>query len=128
MELADAPGQLRRAGLDAREAWSEDARLAATVTMPWGEVYAGATVVDMYLAELTAHTWDLAAATGQLGRLDPGLAAPALEAARAMLKPEYRNLVAPGSPFGDEVEAPPDATAWERLAAFMGRQPRPTAG
>ena len=34
--------------------------------MPWGEEYTGATLVDMYLAELAAHAWDLARATGQI--------------------------------------------------------------
>ena len=33
IELADAPDQLRRAGQAAEAAWSDDARLAATVTM-----------------------------------------------------------------------------------------------
>lgn len=124
VELPDAPDELRQAGKDARSAWSNDASLASTVTMPWGEVYTGATLVDMYLAELTAHAWDLASGTGQLDRLDPGLAGPGLDAARSMLKPEYRNLVEPGSPYGSEVEVPADATGWERLAAFTGRSPR----
>ncbi len=124
VDLADAPDLLRRAGKEAEEAWADDSRLTATIQMPWGEVYAGSTLVDMYLAEMTAHAWDLAAATGQLRRLDPDLAAVALEGARSMLKPEYRNLVEEGSPYGAEVPAPPDATDWERLAAFMGRTPR----
>jgi hypothetical protein len=59
----------------------------------------GATLVDMYLAELAAHAWDLARATGQLGRLDPSLALPALEGARAMIKPQYRDMAGPGAPF-----------------------------
>ena len=126
IELAQAPGQLRQAGKDAEQAWSDDARLAGSVTMPWGETYTGGTLVDMYLAELATHTWDLAMATGQLDRLDQSLAPVALEAARAMLKPEYRNMVEPGSPFGSQVPAPAGATAWEALAAFMGRQPRPS--
>ena len=124
VELADAPDQLRRAGDEAKEAWAEDARLTATTTMPWGEIYDGRTVVNMYLAELTAHSWDLAHATGQLDRLDPALAAPALDGARAMLKPDYRDLMGKGSPFGAEIPAPSDASDWERFAAFMGRQPR----
>lgn len=125
VELSDAPEELRRAGKEAAEAWADDARLDAEITMPWGEVYRGATVVDMYLAELAAHAWDLAAATRRTDRLDPALAPVALEAARAMLKPEYRNLMEEGSPFGAEVDPPSDATDWERFAAFMGRQPRP---
>lgn len=126
VELADAPDLLRRAGKDAQEAWADDTRLAATTTMPWGETYAGSTLVDVYLAELTTHTWDLAAATGQLDRLDSDLAATALVAARSMLKPEYRNQLAEESPFGAEVQAPADATPWELLASFMGRRPRPS--
>jgi uncharacterized protein (TIGR03086 family) len=125
IELADAPGELQQARKAAEAAWGDDHKLDATITMPWGETYDGYTVVNMYLAELATHTWDLAAATGQLSSLDTGLAPRALEGARAMLKPEYRNLMEDGSPFGAEVEAPADATDWERLAAFMGRQPRP---
>lgn len=124
VELSDAPDQLRRAGDDAEASWSDDARLESTVTMPWGEVYSGASVVDMYLAELAAHSWDLAAATGQLDHLDQELATQALDGARAMLKPEYRDLMGKGNPFGAEVPPPPDASEWERFAAFMGRSPR----
>lgn len=126
VELSDAPGELRSAGKEAAAAWSDDARLQASVVMPWGEVYSGATVVDMYLSELATHTWDLALATGQLERLDRDLAGTALEGATAMMKPEYRDLIAPGSPFGPEVPAPEGATSWERLAAFMGRSPAPS--
>jgi hypothetical protein len=98
--------------------------LSSSFTMPWGEEYTGATLVNMYVAELATHAWDLALATGQLDRLDPSLALPALDGARAMIKPEYRDMVAPGSPFGAEVPPPPGAAAWERLAAFTGRDPR----
>lgn len=125
VELTDAPDQLRRAAKQAEAAWSDTASLSRTITMPWGENYIGETVVNMYLAEMATHAWDLAAATGQVDKLDSAVTREALEGARAMLKPEYRNLVEPGSPFGSEVEAPPDATDWERLAAFMGREPRP---
>jgi hypothetical protein len=45
-----------------------------------------------------------------------------------MVKPHYRDMVGPGSPFGAEVPLPPGADDWERLAAFMGRDPRPTRG
>jgi uncharacterized protein (TIGR03086 family) len=124
VELTDGPDVLRQAGKASREAWSDDARLSMETTMPWGETYNGATLVDMYLAELAAHTWDLAVATGQTGRLDPALAEPALKAARAMLKPEYRNAMGKGNPFGSEIDPPADATPWEQFAAFMGRRPR----
>ena len=128
VELSDAPGQLRRAAKEAAQAWGEDSRLSSRFTMPWGEEYTGATLVDMYLAELAAHAWDLARATGQLDGLNPSLALPALEGARAMIKPEHRDLVEPGSPFGAEVPPPSGADDWERFAAFMGRDPRASPG
>ena len=124
VELSDAPDQLRQAGKEADAAWSDDARLDATVTMPWGETSDGYTLVDMDLAEITGHTWDLASASGQLDRLDPDLAPVALGGARAMLKPEYRDAMGKGNPFGAEVEPPADASDWEKLAAFLGRKPR----
>jgi uncharacterized protein (TIGR03086 family) len=126
VELADAPSQLRRAAEEAAQAWGDDSQLLASFIMPWGEEYSGATLVNMYLAELAGHAWDLAMATGQLARLDPSLAASALDGARAMIKPQYRDMVAKGSPFGVEIAPPPDADGWERLAAFMGRNPRPS--
>jgi uncharacterized protein (TIGR03086 family) len=128
VELSDAPGQLRSAAEEAAQAWGDNSSLSLRYTMPWGEEYTGATLVDMYLAELAAHAWDLARATGQIDKLDPSLALPALEGARAMIKPQYRNLVEPGAPFGAEVYPPPAADDWERLAAFMGRDPRTTLG
>jgi uncharacterized protein (TIGR03086 family) len=128
VELSDAPAQLRLAAEEAAQAWGDESRLASSFTMPWGEKYTGATLVNMYLAELAAHAWDLAQATGQLDRLDPSLAQPALDGARAMIKPEYRDMVEPGSPFGAEVPPPPGADDWERLAAFMGRNPRASLG
>jgi uncharacterized protein (TIGR03086 family) len=124
VELSDAPGQLCRAAEEAAEAWADDCTLSSRFTMPWGEEYTGGTLVDTYLAELAAHAWDLAQATGHLDRLDPSLALPALDGAHAMIKPQYRNMVEPGAPFGSEVTPPLGADDWERLAAFMGRDPR----
>ena len=121
VELADAPGQLSQAGADAADAWS-DGRLSATTTMPWGETYTGATLVDMYLTELVAHSWDLAVATGQPVTCDEALASDALAGARAMLRPEYRDMMGQGSPFGAELAAGEDATTLERFVAFMGRR------
>src|SRR6204780_4360645 len=128
VELSDAPVQLRRAAKEAAAAWGNGTALSSRVTMPWGEEYRGAPLVDMSLAELAAHAWDLARATGQTGKLDPSLALPALEGARAMIKPQYRDMVGPGVPFGAEVCPAPGADDWERLAAFMGRDARTTLG
>lgn len=121
VELADMPGRLRDAGAEAATAWTDD-RLSATTTMPWGEIYVGSTLVDMYLSELMAHAWDLAVATGQAPRCDEDLAAAALAAAHAMLRPEYRDMMGTGNPFSAEQPAGGDATTFERFAAFMGRR------
>jgi uncharacterized protein (TIGR03086 family) len=128
VELADAPAQLRRAAKEAAVAWEGESALTSMFTMPWGEEYSGATLVDMYLTELATHAWDLAQATRQLDRLDRSLALPALDGARAMIKPQYRDMVGPGAPFGAEVPLPASADSWERLAAFMGRDPRASLG
>jgi uncharacterized protein (TIGR03086 family) len=128
VELSDAPGQLRSAAEQAAQAWGDNSSLAVSHTMPWGEECPGVTLVDMYLAELAAHAWDLAKATGQIDKLDPSLAVPALEGARAWIKPHYRNMVELGAPFGTEVYPAPDADDWERFAAFMGRDPHTALG
>jgi uncharacterized protein (TIGR03086 family) len=127
VELSAAPDQLRDAAQEAAQAWGDDSSLSLKHTMPWGEQYTGATLVDMYLSELAAHAWDLAWATGQLDKLDPSLAVPALEGARTLIKPQYRSTE-PGAAFGPEVALAPGADDWERLAAFMGRDPRTTPG
>src|SRR6202453_4129693 len=74
VELADAPGQLRSAAEQAAQAWGGDSSLSSRYTMPGGEGDTGAYLVGMYLAELAAHAWDLARATGQLDELNPTLA------------------------------------------------------
>jgi len=124
VELTEAPVRLRSAAQEAAVAWADDTRLGTTATMPWGEQYTGAALIDMYLLELAAHAWDLAQAAGQLDRLASTLAAPALSGARAFIKPEFRDMVGPGSPFGAEVPPPPGADDWDRFVAFTGRDPR----
>jgi uncharacterized protein (TIGR03086 family) len=109
VELSDGPDQPRQAAEDAAQAWDHDSKLSSKFTMPWGEEFTGADLVDMYLAELAAHAWDLAQATGQIDKLDASVAVAGLGGARAMIKPENRDMVEPGSPFGQEVPPPPRA-------------------
>jgi uncharacterized protein (TIGR03086 family) len=124
VELTEASDRLRSAAREAAVAWADDTRLVTTATMPWGQQYPGAVLVDMYVLELAVHAWDLARATGQLDRLASALAPPALSAAHAFIKQEFRDMVGPGAPFGAEVPPPPGAGAWERFVAFTGRDPR----
>jgi uncharacterized protein (TIGR03086 family) len=139
VELSDAPGQLRSAAQEAARAWGDDSSLSLRFTMPWGEEYTGATLVDMYLAELAAHAWDLARATGQIAKLDPSLAVPALEGARAMIKPQYRNMAGQEPPSGRRSAQLPvlmtgnaslpsrDANHGQRSVAYLSRFMRPFA-
>ena len=124
VQLSAAPGQLRSAAEQAAPAWGDDASLPLRYAMPRGEEYTGATLADMYLAELAAHAWDLARATGQAGKLDPSLALPGPPGGTGQIKPRYRDMAGPGAPFGAQVCPAPGADDWERLAVFTGRDPR----
>ncbi len=62
--LGDAKEELCRAAAAAASAWAGDAPLARVVTMPWRARCTGAVLVDIYLAEIATHSFDLAAATG----------------------------------------------------------------
>ncbi|SEC32860.1 TIGR03086 family protein [Amycolatopsis tolypomycina] len=92
--------------------------LARQVTTPLGEV-PGVFLVHMRVNEYLAHGWDIADATGQPTDLLPDLAAQALAQWRTRFGSTPRQ---PGGPFGPEIPAPPDATAADRLAAFLGRK------
>ncbi|HET7489871.1 MAG TPA: TIGR03086 family metal-binding protein [Acidimicrobiales bacterium] len=74
---------------------------------------------DQQIAELAAHGWDLARATGQ-DDLDPALAEHGLAWAKGMLRPEHRG---PDKAFAAEVAVPDDAPAYDRLAGWFGRDP-----
>src|SRR5258708_16498489 len=78
VELSDAPGQLRSAAEEAAQAWGGNSSLSLRYTMPWGEEYTGATLVDMYLAELAAHAWALPPPTAQIDHPDPSPPSPPL--------------------------------------------------
>ncbi len=73
---------------------------------------------DWQIAELAVHTWDVATATGQpVGDLDPEVAERGLAFMSLVLKPEMR-----GDAFAPERAARDGASAYERIAAFAGRQ------
>ncbi|MFI6156287.1 TIGR03086 family metal-binding protein [Kitasatospora sp. NPDC051170] len=88
-----------------------------------GAASAGA-ALDQQTAEFAVHAWDLARATAQSTEgLDHEVAIAALAWAHGALKPEFRGAEAEHHAFGPEVEAPEDAPAYDRLAAFFGRDP-----
>jgi hypothetical protein len=91
-------------------------------------------VLTSYFSELTVHTWDLAAATGQHPHWDDAVVTAALES-RQILPAENRRAVfeeisaAMGLdevaiPFAEAVPVSDSAPAIDRLVAWNGRDPR----
>ena len=74
---------------------------------------------DWQSAELGVHTWDLVRALGRQQRLDDEVAERGLAFMQQGLTDDNR-----GGAFGPEVEVGADASAYDRLAAFAGRDPR----
>jgi uncharacterized protein (TIGR03086 family) len=103
-------------GLDA--AFHEPGALERTVETPFGPM-PGDAFARLAAFDLLMHTWDLARTTGQSVPVDDEVVAAVDGFARQAVTPELRT---PGV-FGPEVEAPPSASALERLVAFSGRTP-----
>ena len=76
--------------------------------------------VDHQITELCVHAWDLTKAAQLSVTLDDELAEHALAWSRQMLQPQFRGQ---GKAFGNEVPVPADATAYDRLAGWFGREP-----
>ena len=76
--------------------------------------------VTVTVIEYLTHGWDLAVATGQALPFSDEESLAALARAQVTLLPQYRGE---GMPFGEVVEVEPDATATQRLVAFLGRRP-----
>lgn len=89
------------------------------IKLPFGE-FPGAIYMGLATSDTFTHGWDLAKATGQSTDLDPELAAQLLEAAQLLVPDQFRGDEP--MPFGPKLEPPANATAADRLAAFMGRQ------
>lgn len=105
------------------ETWHKAGDLSGTVGLPGlGEVPARFPV-DQQTAEFATHAWDLAKSTGQDTDLDPEVGRHSLEWARGAMRPEFRGDEASGMAFGPERPVGDDAPVYDRLAAFMGRDP-----
>lgn len=74
---------------------------------------------DWQSAELGVHTWDLLRATGRTLPLDEEVAERGLAFMQQGLTEENR-----GAAFAPAVSVPDDASAYDRLVAFAGRDPR----
>jgi uncharacterized protein (TIGR03086 family) len=99
-------------------AFSEPRVLDRTYTGPLGSA-TGAERLNIRLYDLLAHGWDIAQATGQPVVLPEDAAKLSLAFVREQLRDEAR-----AGRFGSPQVAPPDATAIERLVAYLGRAVR----
>jgi uncharacterized protein (TIGR03086 family) len=86
---------------------------------PLGFEWSVADAVAGTFMDVLIHTWDLARATGQDERLDPGL----VEACSAMFLPEMPRRGREAGIVGPEVLLVEGASAQDRLLAAMGRTP-----
>ena len=88
-----------------------------------GEVPLDQAIDRFYTSDVFMHTWDLARATGQDDRLDPGQCAVLL----AGMEPIDDVLRASGQ-YGPRVPTPDDAGPQTRMIGFIGRDPFWTPG
>jgi uncharacterized protein (TIGR03086 family) len=82
----------------------------------FGSVPLDEAIARFYTGDVFLHTWDLARATGQDERLDPGRCATMLEGMLPM-----DDVLRGSGQFGPRVEVAPDADVQTRLLAFIGR-------
>lgn len=107
----------RRTALEATLA--ADGVLDRVCRVPWGTV-SGAVALNSYARELATHSWDLAKATRRLDVLDDEIATYLLPLAEQYLPAEPRGG---HIPFGPVVQVADDASPYDQLAAWQGRQP-----
>ncbi|MBI2708114.1 MAG: TIGR03086 family protein [Actinobacteria bacterium] len=129
--VAGEPGPVGASADDLRGAHAASAHAAAsafaapdgltrTFDAPLGAI-PGAIFIRLRITDALTHAWDVATATGRsTSDLDPDLAAAMLDFARGLMRPELRG---PGRAFAAEQPCPDDASAVDRLAAFLGRRP-----
>ncbi len=115
----DWASQYRAAAGHLLAGWGRPGAASSTFATPLGEVPA-ARLLELQGLELGAHAWDLAQATSQINALDQALAEAILPLAERLLPADRRGA---GCPVGPAVPVADDARAYDRLAAFLGRQP-----
>ncbi|MGH9029515.1 MAG: TIGR03086 family metal-binding protein [Acidimicrobiales bacterium] len=106
----------------ALDAFRGEGAFEGSVKMPFGEMPATA-FGTIATGDVFVHGWDLAKATGQsAGTLDPALAKKLLIEVVPLLPDEFRGVDG-AAQFGPKVEVADHASAADKLAGFLGRQP-----
>ncbi len=122
-EVVGVPDDQWRGAWDAgahqvEAAWADEAVLGRPLVLPFATL-PGAVAMAIYTAEVTAHTWDLANATGQSPAWDAEIVERALATMTMALPPEVRHE----APFDAPIAIADDAPLIDRFVAWMGRQP-----
>jgi uncharacterized protein (TIGR03086 family) len=100
-------------------AWAADDALEGEIEVPFG-TFPADLVALIYVEEQVTHGWDLAVATGQWASLDPALAEVILPVVQQYVPAEGRG---DALGFGPVVEVPDSTPVYDRLAAYLGRNP-----
>ena len=111
----DGAAVFERVTARARELWSAPGALEQTYRTSRSEL-PGAGLFNIFLIELLVHGWDIAKATGQPVEMPADLAEGALAFTTKMMKDKRMG-------FEQPVPAPEDASATDRLVAWLGRTP-----
>lgn len=121
-QLGDDPVRAYREASDALvQAFSIPGALERIVQVPVGPV-PGVVALHLRVIESLVHGWDLAQATDQPADLPNDLAEQELRFAQSMQAP---NVPRTGHPFGPVQIVAANASAIDRLVAFLGRKPDP---
>jgi uncharacterized protein (TIGR03086 family) len=103
----------------ATEAFGQEGALDTEIEHPLFGRTSGRLLIQVRTADLLAHGWDIAAATGQdLEGGDDGLYDETLEAAGPFLSRVERGS---GKAFGPPTDPPQNSSAADRFAAMLGR-------
>jgi uncharacterized protein (TIGR03086 family) len=120
---------------DVDAAWADPAALTRPTMLPWAAA-SGALALRTYAAELSAHTWDLAKATGQVPVWDDEVLRVSLDVMREILPAEGRRemfdaikatmpeeMRGTPDPYEAAIPVAADAPLIDQLMAHVGRQP-----
>lgn len=114
----DAAATYRRAADDLLMEMNQPGRLAGTVSLPFGDMFA-VTWVRYVLVDQVTHGWDLATATGQ----DPTIPPSLLEVVDQLVRGEFSGTARRPESFDAPVPVDDSATPTQRFVAFLGRDP-----
>lgn len=113
---ADLAVAWRQASQSIADAIADETKANTTVGGMFGEQPFESLVARLLCSDTLIHTWDLARATGQDERLDPG----AVARSEAFLAPIDEAIRRPGG-FAPKIEPPADADEQTRFLNFCGR-------